>query len=167
MVFLFFFFFTGCLVKTNSFKPLRTEKIIHGSEVYTLLQNKDIFPIFGGYADDEFYLLPSLNWYKEIFHPLIQNQLSTKLFFKESGDCDDFVVLVEAQAIEMNWSNGKAALPVGSFGYKRRDQTRHMVVFFLYNNGGKADIGFYEPQLGGHFIELNQKEMNHVIHWKL
>lgn len=146
---------------------MKTEKVIHGTQVYILLQNKNIYSSYGGYADDELYLLPTLKWYKEVFHPVVQSQLSTKLAIKESGDCDDFVVLVEAQAVEMNWSNGKAALPVGSFGYHRRDKIAHMVVFFLYDNNGEADIGFYEPQAGGHFVELNKEEMSRAIHWSL
>lgn len=156
----------GCLnPKSNK---LETKITLEREAIYYLIENEqELFATHGGFLDDQFYKIPSANWYYDVFHPAVQNTLSTKLWIAESGDCDDFVVLAEALAIELNWSDGKASLPIGSIAYGREDGTGHVVVLFLYEEEGKAQLGFYDPQSGGQFIRLTKKERNQIAHWQL
>jgi hypothetical protein len=158
----------GCVAPENV--RLTSEKVdveftVSGEQIYELLiSDYSLVPSQGASIADRSYGVPSLSWYKNSFHRAVQYRLEHKKAFVETGDCDDYSFIAKSVASELNWGNN-SSLPVGYFGFIQESGNGHAIICFIYEEDMMMRVGFYDPQLGGNFVQLTRKEMDECIVW--
>lgn len=164
LLFVVMFILVGCGQPTISHET----RVIEEEDLYDLMVGDyNLVPSRGSSIADRYYLVPALSWYQAVFHPAVQKRLAQKGWVAESGDCDDFALVADSVASELNWNHGKASLPVGPIYYIRDDlSSGHAVIVLVYDDDGKDRVTFYEPQSGGRFFDLSKTEAASCSFWQ-
>lgn len=129
--------------------------ITTAEEIVELLNSKKI-ATRGLFTSDEDYLCPSLEWVKKTFAKHWEKykfERELTKYIPERRDCDNFALMAMAEAkfLHQKTKQNKEVLADLAFGEifytTDKEMMGHAVnCFFYYNDDGKLDIGFFEPQ---------------------